>query len=45
MHLEALYSLLAVPAPDYLQHPFTHALARDALSSDIAHGGVMRRAQ
>ena len=45
MHLEALYSLLAVPAPDYLQHPFAHALARDALSSDIAHGGVMRRAQ
>jgi len=45
MHLTALYSLLGVTAPDYLQRPFTQSHPGDGFSHEIHQGGVMRRAE
>lgn len=45
MHLKALYSLLGLAAPDYLQHPFTHSYPGDGFCHEVDQGGVMRRAE
>ncbi len=45
MHLQALYTMLDIPAPDYLHHPFTRALASDrSKDAENRYSGVMRKA-